>query len=128
MAKTNLKFYLFRGSWSWFPYLGLLIQNKKGLEIETSWSSWSVKYLVGHLLPRRKRLWQEILCFLNKCFVKFLICAYWAKNVIVLTIWVSMLFTVFTISLAFQNIYIFFKTFFVRTFYHAVCNTFNIRD
>ena len=70
---------------------------------------------------------QEILCFLNICFVKF-ICAYWAKNVTVLTIWVSMFFTVFTISLDFQNMYISFKTIFVRTFYHAVCNTFNIRD
>ena len=35
-------------------------------------------------------------------FVKFLICAYWAKKVIVLTIWFSMLVTVFTISLDFK--------------------------
>ena len=36
-----------------------------------------------------------------------------------------MLFTVFIISLDFQNMHIFFKTIFVRTFYHAVCNTFS---
>ena len=41
-------------------------------------------------------------------FVKFLICAYWADNVTVLTISVSLLFTVFTISLNFQNMHIFF--------------------
>ena len=41
-------------------------------------------------------------------FVKFLIYAYWADNVTVLTISVSLLFTVFTISLNFQNMHIFF--------------------
>ena len=45
----------------------------------------------------------KILCFLNICFVKFLICEYWTKNVTVLTVWVSMLFKVFTISLDFEN-------------------------
>ena len=45
----------------------------------------------------------RIFCFLNICFVKFLICEYWAKNVTVLTVWVSMLFKVFTISLDFEN-------------------------
>ena len=61
-------------------------------------------------------------------FVKFLIYAYWADNVTVLTISVSLLFTVFTISLNFQNMHIFFFIrFFVITFYHVVCNIFNIR-
>ena len=52
---------------------------KKMPQIETLWSSWSVKYLVSPLLPRRKRLWQENLCFLDICLVKFLICAYYAS-------------------------------------------------
>ena len=49
---------------------------KKRPQIERLWYSWSVKYLADPLLPMRKRLWQDILCFLNICFVKFLICAY----------------------------------------------------
>ena len=53
-----------------------------------------------------------------KFFVKFLICAYWTKNVTVLTIWVSMLFTVFTIFLDFQNMS-FLKRFF---FWLELCN------
>ena len=129
-GKNKLKILRFwgEGTWNWFPYLGPLAQNKERLQIETLWSSWSVKCLVSPLLPRRKRLWQEVLWFLNICFVKFLICPYWAKNVTVLTVWVSVSFTVFTISLDFQNMYIFFQSFFVRTFYHAVCNIFNIRN
>ena len=61
-------------------------------------------------------------------FVKFTIGACWAKNATVLTICASMLFTVCTMSLYFQNTYIFLKMFLVRTFYYIVCNIFNIRD
>ena len=61
-------------------------------------------------------------------FLKRLIYAYWTKNITVLTIGVSTLCAAFTISLDFKNMYIFFKTFFVRTFYHAICNIFNTRD
>ena len=63
----------------------------------------------------------------NKFFVKFTICACWTKNATVLTICPSMLFTVCTISLYFQNTYIFLKMFLVKTYY-IVCNIFNIRD
>ena len=57
------------GPWSRFPYLGSLAQNKKRPLIETLWSSWSVKYLVGFLLPKRNKSWQETLCFLNIRFL-----------------------------------------------------------
>ena len=52
--KKTLPFYLLGGPWSWFPYLGPLAQNNKRPQVETLLSSWSVKYLVGPLLPRGK--------------------------------------------------------------------------
>ena len=55
-GKSNLEILPFWGALELIPYLGPMTQNKKRPQIETLWSSWSVKYLVDPLLPRRKRL------------------------------------------------------------------------
>ena len=126
MVKIKLKFYLLGGLgadfriWTHWP-------KKKGHKLRHCGLLAVLNTLLALSYPGGK-YYDKKSCFLNICFVKFLICPYWAKNLTVLTVWLSMLFTIFTISLDFQNMYIFFKTFFVRTFYHAVCNIFNIRD
>ena len=60
----------------------------------------------------------------QKFFVKFLLGQKYNSpyNLSLYVVYIS------SMSLDLQNMYNFFKTFFVRTFYHAVCNIFNIRD
>ena len=109
MVKTNQKFNVSRGPSSWLPYFGQLAQNKSSHELRHYGLLGVLNTLLAFSHPRRKDYIINPM-FLSISFIKF-ICAYWAKNVTVLTIWVSMLFTVFTISLDFL-----FKDIFLRRF------------
>ena len=54
-----------RAFWK-FPHLGPLAQDWKKWPLNEIFQSfWSVKYIVGFLLLRRNRSWQETLHFLN---------------------------------------------------------------
>ena len=105
--------------WAYWPRI------KKRSLIETLWSSWSVKYLVGFLLPRRNRLWQETL-YKFFCKISYL-CILGQKgncsHNLILHVGHSIYY-----FLGFQNRNIFVKMLFTRTFNHVVCNNFNIRD
>ena len=65
----NLKFYLFGGALELISLFGPTGPKQKRPLIKIIWSSWSVKYLVDFLLPKRNRLWQKTLCFLNISFL-----------------------------------------------------------
>ena len=125
---TFLNFLILNETILEMPYCQLNF-GKNRLEILALGGGFEADFHIWAHWPRiKKKSLNPMFLKYKGFFVKFLICAYWAKKVIVLTIWFSMLVTVFTISLDFQNRYIFFKTLFARTFYHAVCNISYIRD
>ena len=67
-------------------------------------------YLVGKCYDKKPNVsWLKTFC-------KVFICAYWVKNVTILTIWVFMLFTVVSISSYLQSVYIFLKRFLLELF------------
>ena len=80
---------------AYFPYLGTSPQNKK-----------------NHVW----KLWQEVLCFLNTCFVKFLICVYWAKNVTVFSLSLHVVYSIYYFLGFSKYVYLFFKSFLLKLF------------
>ena len=111
-------------AWSWYPDLDSLAQNKKVHNLRHYGLLGVLNTMLAFSYPGETD-YDKKPCFLDICFLqKFLICAYWADNATDLTIWVSLLFTVFTISLNFQNMHIFFLKRFLSELFIILCATF----